>query len=180
MMALLGKRNKRSKTKTSAAATPVDGMSHFLALKNTLHDSISAVGNAIDDARKNREENSTVAVEWETRIAEVNSIQTENKNAQRSLGILLREATNRATHHKEASAKYAETVELLGAQLDEMLATMNNMNEYQRNYELEKRLKQIAVAGPLNSASPSIDFDLKEISRLVHTANAMVELKERS
>lgn len=175
-MALL---RKRTKADASIAVSNEDGMAQFLVLKNKLHDSIDAVDKALDHSRDKRDTDKNLADAWATRVMEVNNIKTDNPNAQRALSILLREAESRAAYHKEATGQHSEAVDLLTGQLAELKTTMTNMDEYQRNFELEKRLKQISVSGPMSTAPSSIDFDIKEISRLVHTANALVELKER-
>lgn len=173
-MALFGKK----KSDASAVSNDDDGMKQFLELKNNLHDTISSVDDAHDDNVKKHGSNQKLSEEWETRVMEVDAIETDDPRAKKALSILRREAVARQQHHHSLAKTHKENAELLSEQLKDLNQTMVKMSDYQREFELTKRLKSISTFDTLSASAPSLGIDLKEISRLVHTANALVELKE--
>ena len=172
-MALFGR-----KKSTASVASNEDGMKQFLDIKNKLHDTIDSVDNAYDEAVSLQASNKTLAEEWKTRVLEVDEIPTDDVKAKRALGILRREAEARFNHHTNAATKYGETANALSVQLKDLRLTMMNMDDYQREFELTKRLKNMSAMSLTPTVPNAAGLDLKEISRLVHTANALVEIKE--
>ena len=172
-MALFGK-----KKSDASAVSNDDSMKQFLELKNNLHDTIRSVDDAHDDNVKKHGSNQKLSEEWETRVMEVDAIETDDPRAKKALSILRREAAARQQHHQSLAKTHKENAELLSDQMKDLNQTMVNMSDYQREFELTKRLKSIATFDTLSGATPALGIDLKEISRLVHTANALVDLKE--
>lgn len=172
-MALFGK-----KKSDASDVSNEDGMKQFLDIKNKLHDTIDSVDDAHDEHVNKQSTHQKLSEEWKTRVLEVDDIATDDPKAQRALSILRREAEARFNHHSAAAAKHGENAKLLSEQLVDLNATMSNMTDYQRDFELTKRLKSISTISTMPATSTAVGFDLKEISRLVHTANALVELKE--
>lgn len=117
---------------------------------------------------------------WKDRATRVSRIMalTKSKEAREDLKILATQAIDYRKHYESLYSSQNEYHRKISDKKQTLDEAWNRFETMERRLSLKQEIARIAGKGGLEASTsmPGIDFD--EINRIIHTATALIELRE--
>lgn len=149
-------------------------------IKHKLRAAYQTVERATEDSSINLENHSREHAEWKHRLLRVSRIMqlTKSEEAREDLKVLKEQAETFHTHFGEMKAKEKEFHASLAKQLGALQNAYQKFETMERRQELKRDIARLAGNTGAGSGGSAEKIDFREIENIIHTATALIELKE--
>lgn len=163
-----------SKELRSAKDSPADIKTRLLDARKTVH-------GASFQSAQNLESHTQERNEWKTRSTHVSRIisLTKSTEAREDLKILLTQAEEYRDHFNLLRRQEQKFYSSLSHQLSALDDAVQKFETMERRQQLKSDLAHLAGKAEIATESSHSTIDFSEINRIIHTAVALIELKEQ-
>lgn len=149
-------------------------------IKNKLAVAHNTVKKATQDSLNSLENHTKEYAEWKHRLLRVTRLiqLTKSQEAREDLQVLKEQAEAFQKHFGEMKSKEKSFHESLAKQLNALYSAYQRFETMERRQELKRDIALLAgnSSAGFNASNAKIDF--REIENIIHTATALIELRE--
>jgi hypothetical protein len=150
-------------------------------IKKRLLDAHRTVSAAYNATQESLEKYSQDYVAWKSRATRVSRMikLTKSADAIEDLNILLTQAKDYRDHFGDLKTQERRFSSSLLGQFNALKDAVQRFETMERRMALKKDLARLAGNKGVDSSSAGVSIDLREIDNIIHTAVALIELKEQ-
>lgn len=149
-------------------------------IKRKLVVACQTVERATEESLMNLDTHTKEHAEWKHRLLRVSRLiqLTKSVEAREDLQVLKDQAEAFHKHFGDMKAKEETFHRSLSKQLGALQSAHQKFETMERRQELKKDLALLAGNAQAGSGGPAAKIDFREIESIIHTATALIELKE--
>lgn len=157
-----------------------DGSVSTADIKNKLFTAYKTVQKATQESLVSLETHTKEYAEWKHRLLRVTRLiqLTKSQEAREDLQVLKEQAETFHKHFGEMKAKEKSFHDSLAKQLSSLQNAQQRFETMERRQELKKDIALLAGNANAGSMGSTAKIDFREIENIIHTATALIELKE--